>query len=219
MAEHDVVVIEGAGSPAEINLADVRHRQPARGRACDAACLLVTDIDRGGAFAHLYGTWALLPAPDRRAHPGFRAEQVPRRPSLLAPGPQMLQDAPACRPWPRCRCGGARSAGGRRAVRRTRPCGRRRHPTGRRAGVPAHQQPGRIPAARQLPGVRCCGCAAGRLDRLGPGDWIVLPGSKSTSADLAWLRARAWTARWLRMRRAVRRCWGSAAACRCWARR
>jgi adenosylcobyric acid synthase len=60
-AENDVVVIEGAGSPAEINLhaSDMVNMRVAR--HCNAHCLLVSDIDRGGAFAHLYGTWALLP--------------------------------------------------------------------------------------------------------------------------------------------------------------
>jgi len=66
-AENDVVVIEGAGSPAEINLhaSDIVNMRVAR--HVQARCLLVTDIDRGGAFAHLYGTWALLPGPDRKS--------------------------------------------------------------------------------------------------------------------------------------------------------
>jgi adenosylcobyric acid synthase len=63
----DVVVIEGAGSPAEINLADCDVVNTARGPARRRACLLVSDIDRGGAFAHLYGTWALLPDAEVRA--------------------------------------------------------------------------------------------------------------------------------------------------------
>lgn len=60
--EYEVVVIEGAVSPVEINLShsDVVNKRVER--HCDAYCLLITDVDRGGAFAHLYGTWALLDA-------------------------------------------------------------------------------------------------------------------------------------------------------------
>ena len=63
---YDVVVIEGAGSPAEINLSDSDVVNLRVARHADAACLLVADIDRGGAFAHLYGTWTLLHEADRR---------------------------------------------------------------------------------------------------------------------------------------------------------
>ena len=70
-AENDVVVIEGAGSPAEINLYDCDIVNMRVARHADAACLLVSDIDRGGAFAHLYGTWALLPEADRKLIKGF----------------------------------------------------------------------------------------------------------------------------------------------------
>eukprot|EP01036_Dinobryon_divergens_P043669 gene43669-58165_t len=92
MAENDVVVIEGAGSPAEINLhaSDIVNMRVAL--HARARCLLVSDIDRGGAFAHLYGTWALLPAEERALIHGFVLNKFRGDASLLAPAPQMLQD-------------------------------------------------------------------------------------------------------------------------------
>lgn len=91
-AENDVVVIEGAGSPAEINLhaSDIVNMRVAL--HCHAQCLLVTDIDRGGAFAHLYGTWALLPEAERKLIKGYVLNKFRGDVALLAPAPQMLQD-------------------------------------------------------------------------------------------------------------------------------
>ena len=67
-AEHELMVIEGAGSPAEINLPDLANNRLLS--HADAAALLVADIDRGGAFAHLYGTWSLVPTePPGRGSP------------------------------------------------------------------------------------------------------------------------------------------------------
>src|SRR5205823_8959126 len=65
LRDFDLVLIEGAGSPAETNLmaGDVANMRVAH--AANASVVLVSDIDRGGAFAHLYGTWALLPDADR----------------------------------------------------------------------------------------------------------------------------------------------------------
>ncbi|MES2943597.1 MAG: cobyric acid synthase, partial [Pseudomonadota bacterium] len=92
IAENDVVVIEGAGSPAEINLKDSDIVNMRVALHANAACLLVTDIDRGGAFAHLYGTWAMLDAQEKRHIRGFVLNKFRGDASLLAPGPQMLQD-------------------------------------------------------------------------------------------------------------------------------
>lgn len=90
LAQHDVVVIEGAGSPAEINLPDVVNRRVAA--EADAAVLLVADVDRGGAFAHLYGTWALLEAADRDRYAGFVLNRFRGDASLLTPAPQVLEE-------------------------------------------------------------------------------------------------------------------------------
>jgi adenosylcobyric acid synthase len=92
MADNDVVVIEGAGSPAEINLKDSDIVNMRVALHAHAACLLVTDIDRGGAFAHLYGTWAMLDKAEQALIKGFVLNKFRGDASLLAPGPQMLQD-------------------------------------------------------------------------------------------------------------------------------
>lgn len=87
-ATHDLVVLEGAGSPAEINLPDlVNNRMLAH---ADASALLVADIDRGGAFAHLVGTWTLVPDETRRRLAGFVLNKFRGDARLLAPGPQEI---------------------------------------------------------------------------------------------------------------------------------
>ncbi len=89
-ADADLVVIEGAGSPAEINLPDVVNMRVAR--EAGAPVLLVADIDRGGAFAALYGTWALLPEEDRARIAGFVLNKFRGDASLLAPAPEVLRE-------------------------------------------------------------------------------------------------------------------------------
>ena len=82
----DVVVLEGAGSPAEINLrnCDVVNMQMARYAA--APVLLVGDIERGGVFASLVGTWALLDEADRRHLKAFAINKFRGEVSLLNDG-------------------------------------------------------------------------------------------------------------------------------------
>jgi adenosylcobyric acid synthase len=83
-------VLEGAGSPAEINLMECDVTNLRVATVADASVLLVADIDRGGAFAHLYGTWALLPAEARQRLRGFILNKFRGDASLLAPAPEQL---------------------------------------------------------------------------------------------------------------------------------
>ena len=87
----DLVVLEGAGSPAEVNLADVDIANLRIGRHAGAQMVIVSDIDRGGAFAHLYGTWALLPPEDQSRVAAFVLNKFRGDPALLAPGPEILE--------------------------------------------------------------------------------------------------------------------------------
>jgi adenosylcobyric acid synthase len=83
---YGLMVLEGAGSPAEINLQahDIVNMRMAH--AADAACLLVGDIDRGGVFAALLGTLELLQAEDRARIRGFVINKFRGEESLLTPG-------------------------------------------------------------------------------------------------------------------------------------
>ncbi len=91
MAEYDVVVIEGAGSPAEVNLrsSDIVNMRVAK--EARAGVLLACDIDRGGAFAHLLGTWHCLEPDERALLRGFLLNRFRGDARLLSPAPEWLQ--------------------------------------------------------------------------------------------------------------------------------
>jgi adenosylcobyric acid synthase len=91
-AQFDVIVLEGAGSPAEINLhaSDIVNMRMAH--AADARCLLVGDIDRGGVFASLYGTIALLDERDRARIAGTIVNKFRGDLALFAPAIPMLEE-------------------------------------------------------------------------------------------------------------------------------
>jgi adenosylcobyric acid synthase len=182
--EYELLVIEGAGSPAEINLADCDLANLAVARHAQAQVLLAVDIDRGGAFAHLYGTWQLLEPDDRKRIAGWVLNRFRGDPQLLAPGPERLREltgVPTLGVVPMIEHGLPEEDGVARMPRRA-------HGAQRVAVV-------RYPTASNLDELSIVEQAAAVEWTASPAavesaDLVVLPGSKHVSADLAWLRAR-----------------------------
>jgi adenosylcobyric acid synthase len=87
----DVIVLEGAGSPAEINLKDNDIVNMRMAKLADAQCLLVGDIDRGGVFASLLGTCELLDQDERGRIGGFVINKFRGDLALLRPGVHMME--------------------------------------------------------------------------------------------------------------------------------
>jgi adenosylcobyric acid synthase len=184
LAENELVVIEGAGSPAEINLHSSDYVNMRTAREANAACLLVTDIDRGGAFAHLYGTHQLLPPAERALIRGFVLNRFRGDARLLAPGPEQLQaltGVPTLATLPMWRGHGLPEEDG---VFDDGATG-----SGLRIAVVAYPRLSNLDEfqpLRGLPGVRLIWARSPA--ELAGADWIILPGSKAVAADLAWLR-------------------------------
>lgn len=189
-SENDVVIIEGAGSPAEINLhsSDVVNMRVAR--HAQAHCLLVSDIDRGGAFAHLYGTWALLPAEEQALIRGFVLNKFRGDARLLAPGPQMLQDltgVPVVATIPRlARHGLPEEDGVYDAGADDLDAGAVVHTTVAVIAYPRASNLDEFQPLINVPGVRLVWARSPA--QLQGADWVILPGSKATASDLRWLR-------------------------------
>ncbi|OBI69175.1 cobyric acid synthase [Mycobacterium sp. E796] len=195
-AEFDTVICEGAGSPAEINLRATDLANMGLARAANLPVLLVGDIDRGGLLAHLFGTVAVLEPEDQALIAGFVVNKFRGDPALLEPGLRQLH-ALTGRPtygvlpyaeelW--------LDAEDSLSVVASRVLGTPAPPRGdqwlRVAAI-------RLPRISNSTDVEALACEPGVLVRwitdpadLADTDLIVVPGSKATVADLAWLRER-----------------------------
>ena len=91
-SEYDVIVIEGAGSPAEINLKQDDIVNMGLAKLVDAPVLLVGDIDRGGVFAQLYGTVTLQSEEDKRRIKGVVVNKFRGDRAILEPGLKTLEE-------------------------------------------------------------------------------------------------------------------------------
>jgi adenosylcobyric acid synthase len=91
-SQYDVIVLEGAGSPAEINLKQHDIVNMRMAEIADAQCLLIGDIDRGGVFASLFGTLELLEPEERERIRGFAINKFRGDVNLLKPGITMIEE-------------------------------------------------------------------------------------------------------------------------------
>ncbi|MHA1763371.1 MAG: cobyric acid synthase [Promethearchaeota archaeon] len=90
--KYDLIIIEGAGSPAEINLYDKDIANMFVARLLNAPVILIGDIDRGGVFASIYGTIKLLPAEDQKRIKYFVINKFRGDLRILGPGIKQLED-------------------------------------------------------------------------------------------------------------------------------
>jgi adenosylcobyric acid synthase len=188
--QYDAVIVEGAGSPAEINLRDRDIANMGFAEAVDCPVVLVADIDRGGVFAHFVGTLACLSESERARIVGFVVNRFRGDIRLLEPGLDWLEretGKPVLAVLPYLH---GLYLDAEDAVQAVTP----------RAGayrvvVPSYP---RMSNHTDFDPLRAHPEVDLRFVREGepkPGaDLIVLPGSKSTRADLAWLEAQGWPA-------------------------
>lgn len=189
-AAYDLVIIEGAGSPAEVNLRSRDMVNMYVARAADAPVILVGDIDRGGVFAHLVGTMELLEAADQPRVKALLINKFRGDLSLLRDGLDFLErrlKVPVLGVVPfieRLRIADEDSVA--LEDRRSRKVSAAEQLDIAVARLPAMSNYDDFLALEHEPGVvvRFVETAA----ELQGADLVILPGSKSTVADLDWLR-------------------------------
>ena len=194
---YDVVVCEGAGSPAEINLRDTDVANMSLARAAGLPVIVVGDIDRGGVFASLYGTLALLSPGDQALICGFVINKFRGAAELLDSGLSMLdrltgRPVYGVLPW---RDGLWLDAEDSLALTRPFPGGSHHGPFGPKDLLRVAVV--RLPRISNFTDADALAAEPGVLVRftdspaeVADADLAVLPGSRATVADLAWLRER-----------------------------
>lgn len=193
-AAHDIVIVEGAGSPAETNLRARDIANMGFARAANVPVLLAGDIDRGGVIASLVGHHAVMDAGDRAQIIGFCINRFRGDPSLFDAGLRDIETRTGWRsfgmvPW----LAAAARLPAEDAVALDRPDAAR---PGAALKIVVPMLPrianfDDLDPLRADPGVEVTFIPPGRpLPR--DADVIVIPGTKSTLADLAFLRAEGW---------------------------
>jgi adenosylcobyric acid synthase len=194
-AQYEAIIVEGAGSPAEINLRDRDIANMGFAEAVDCPVILVADIDRGGVFAHIVGTLDCLSDSERRRIIGFVINRFRGDPGLLEPGLDWLErrtGKPVLAVLPYLHgltldaedaIESAQAATGAQALRIVVPV------------IPRISNHTDFDALRAHPEVDLR--FVGPDQPMPPADLIILPGSKNTRTDLAWLVAQGWRERLL----------------------
>lgn len=187
LSENDIVVAEGAGSPAEINLSDCDYVNLSTARMMGGAAWLVSDIDRGGAIASCFGTWGLLSEQDRALLKGFVFNRFRGDVKLLEPAPTMLFErtgVPVVGVVPRF----AHSLPDEDAATWSE---QPRRIGNKVIAICAYPQVSNFDEFQPLARLTGWDLQLARSAReLEGADLILLPGSKHSPTDLAWLRDR-----------------------------
>ncbi|MBA2780033.1 cobyric acid synthase [Billgrantia kenyensis] len=189
-ARYDVIVAEGAGSPAEINLREGDIANMGFAEMVDCPVVLVGDIDRGGVFAQLVGTLALLSESERSRTRGFIVNRFRGDIALLEPGLDWLTERTnkpvfGTLPYLQGLLLDAEDSIGRSG--RVEPGATLKVVVPALPRISNHND---FDPLRLHPQVELTFVGPGR--EIPAADLIILPGSKSTRSDLDWLRAQGW---------------------------
>jgi adenosylcobyric acid synthase len=188
--QYEVVMVEGAGSPAEVNLREGDIANMGFAEAVDCPVLLVADIDKGGVFAQLVGTLALLSESERSRIGGFIINRFRGDIALLQPGLDWLEQKTGkpvlgVLPYLHDLHLEAEDAVPRDNIRADREKFQVAVPVLPRISNHTDLDPLRLHPALDLHLV-------GTGEAPPPADLIILPGSKNVRADLQWLRDNGW---------------------------